>query len=137
MAPVLGPKPSLNRDESQRRVRHPLHRLRGYIRTYVTAEGLAIVTLCLALWFWLGLLLDFGFFKVFGVDWVQITPWELRAVTLAGLVLVLVALVAFKVLFRLFREFRDGALALVLGRRFPTLLGDRLITAVALADPRL
>src|SRR5262249_9279265 len=37
---------------------------------------------------------------------------------------------------RLFREFRDTALALVLERRFPHILGDRLITAVELADPK-
>src|SRR5262249_4267589 len=45
--------------------------------------------------------------------------------------------VVLKVMLRLFREFRDAALALVLERRFPKLLGDRLITAVELADPRL
>ena len=36
---------------------------------------------------------------------------------------------------RLFREFSDTALALVLEKRFPKLLGDRLITAVELSDP--
>jgi hypothetical protein len=137
MATVMNQKSSFNRDESQRRVRHPLERLRSYIRAYVTAEGLAILTLYVALWFWIGLLLDFGFFKTFGVDWVQVVPWELRAIVLAGLVTGLVVTVASKVLLRLLREFRDGALALLLERRFPALLGDRLITAVELADPRL
>ncbi len=37
---------------------------------------------------------------------------------------------------RLFRDFRDAALALVLERRFPEVLGDRLITAVELANPK-
>jgi hypothetical protein len=137
MATVTIPNASFNRDESQRRVRHPLQRLRSYIRSYVTAEGLAVLGLYLALWFWIGLLLDFGFFKLFGVDWVQLVPYSLRAVALAGLVTGLVALVAFKVLLRLLREFRDNALALLLERRFPLALGDRLITAVELADPRL
>ena len=137
MATVTSLKPSFDRDESQRRVRHPLQRLRSYIRSYVTAEGLAILGMYVALWFWIGLLFDFGFFKAFGVDWVQIAPWELRAVVLAGLLLGLVAVVASKVLFRLLREFRDNALALLLERRFPVLLGDRLITAVEMADPRL
>src|SRR6266851_1088189 len=137
MATVTTPKASFNRDESQRRVRHPLQRLRSYIRTYVTAEGLAILALFVSLWFWIGLLLDFGFSKAFGVDWVQVVPWGLRAVVLAGLVTGLVVLVAFKVLVRLLREFRDSALALLLERRFPLALGDRLITAVELADPRL
>jgi hypothetical protein len=48
----------------------------------------------------------------------------------------LAAAVATKVFTRLFREFRDDALALVLERRFPRILGDRLITAVELADPK-
>src|SRR2546429_7266451 len=86
MATVIDPKSSSQRDESQRRVRHPLQRLRSYIRSYVTAEGLAILGLYVALWFWIGLLLDFGFFKVFGVDWVQVAPRGFRAVLLAGLV---------------------------------------------------
>ena len=61
----------------------------------------------LALWFWIGLLFDFGFFKAFGVDWVQTVPYSVRAVLLAALVTGLIALVAFKVLVRLLREFRD------------------------------
>ena len=35
---------------------------------------------------------------------------------------------------RFLREFNERTLALVLERRFPKLLGDRLITAVELAD---
>ena len=75
-------------------------------------------------------------FKVFKVDWVQVLPFAFRATVFALLVLGLVLVVARKVFFRLFREFRDGPLALVLERRFPNELGDRLITAVELADPR-
>jgi hypothetical protein len=126
-----------DREESHRRVQHPLQRLRSYIRYYVSAEGLAVLLLYLALWFWIGLLLDFGFFKAFGVDWVQELPWGFRAVLLGGLTAGLLALVAVKVLVRLLREFRDSALALVLERRFPKELGDRLITAVELADPHV
>jgi hypothetical protein len=137
MATVTSLKPSFDRDESQQRVRHPLQRIRSYIRSYVTAEGLAVLGVYLALWFWIGLLMDFGFFKAFGIDWVQVAPWELRAVALTGLLIGLVAVVATKVLFRLVREFRDDTLALLLERRFPVLLGDRLITAVEMADPRL
>jgi hypothetical protein len=136
MATIQSPKPSLSRDEIQRRVRDPLQRLRGYLRAYVAAEGLAILSLYVALWFWIGLLLDFGFFKAFGVDWVQVAPYSLRAVVLAGLVIGLIALILSKMLFRLLRDFRDGALALLLERRFSQLLGDRLITAVELSDPR-
>src|SRR5437870_4503326 len=116
------------------RVQHPLERLRGSIRTYVGLEGAAILVLYLAAWFWIGLALDYGFFKLFTVDWVQELPWGLRAATLAILIAGLLAVVAVKVILRLTREFSEPALALVLERRFPKELGDRLITAVELAD---
>jgi hypothetical protein len=137
MATMTAPPDRWDRDESQRRVSHPLQRLRGTIRFYVTAEGLAILGLYVALWFWIGLLLDFGLFKLFGVDWVQVMPREMRIIILSGLIVGVVALITFKVLLRQIREFRDSALALVLERRFPKELGDRLITAVEMADPRL
>jgi len=137
MATITAPPERWDRDESQRRVSHPLQRLRGTIRFYVTAEGLALLGLYVALWFWVGLLLDYGFFTLFGVDWVQTMPRGLRMALLTGLLVGLVVLVTFKVLLRQMREFRDNALALVLERRFPKELGDRLITAVEMADPRL
>src|SRR5438876_1128204 len=115
-------------------VMHPLERLRGTIRRYVTLEGLAVVGVYLALWFWIGLALDFGVFKAFHVDWVQELPKGVRGGLLAVLVLGLLAVVAVKVVRRLLVEFRPPALALVLERRFPQQLGDRLITAVELAD---
>jgi hypothetical protein len=136
MATATTPPPSRSRDEAQRKVVSPLQRLRGYIRFYVSAEGVAVLFLYLALWFWIGLLLDYGFFKATGVDWVQVLSHGFRAGVLLVLVAGLLAVVAVKVLFRLLREFRDPALALVLERRFPHLLGDRLITAVELADPK-
>jgi hypothetical protein len=115
-------------------VLHPLERLSGTIRRYVLLEGLAVVVIYLALWFWLGLLVDFVVFKTFHVDWVQELPRGVRstilAVLAAGLMLVLVV----KLVRRLVVEFRPSALALVLERRFPAVLGDRLITAVELAD---
>ena len=97
-------------------------------------EGALLLVLYLALWFWIGLALDYGFFKLFGIDWVQEWHWTVRLVLLvlvAGAVLTAVSLQVFG---RLLREFRDVALALVLERRFPKLLGDRLITAVELSD---
>ncbi len=140
----------LDRVESNRRVSHPLQRLRSYIRFYVTAEGVGVLLLYLILWFWIGLLLDYGFFKgfwlasltgfeslQFSIDWVQVLPFGFRAGVLAILVAGLVAVVVLKVVRRLFREFRASALALVLERRFPQVLGERLITAVELADPEL
>jgi hypothetical protein len=116
------------------RIRHPLKRLRGIIRAYISLETLGLVCLFLALWFWIGLILDYGFFQLCGVDWVQVLPWGMRATMLAIILTALVALVATKMLLRFFREFADGPLALILERRYPKELGDRLITAVELAD---
>jgi hypothetical protein len=135
MATVLPPT-NVDRDEARRRVRSPLDRLRGTIRRYVGLEGLGVVGLYLGLWFWIGLLLDYGVFRAFSFDWVQSTPRSFRATVLIVVVAGLLAAVALTVLTRLFREFRDSALALVLERRFPGLLGDRLITAVELSDTR-
>src|SRR5262249_14803605 len=59
-----------------------------------------------------------------------------RIVLLAVLVGVVGGLVITKVALRWIREFKDSALALVLERRFPRELGDRLITAVELADAK-
>src|SRR5579872_6508398 len=135
MATISEPVRSQNLAEAHQRVRSPLERLRGYIRTYVALEGVTVCVLYLALWFWIGLLLDYGSFKSINFDWVQDLPWGFRLVVLILLSLGLVASVSFKVVYRLFREFNDASLALVLERRFPEILGDRLITAVELSDP--
>jgi hypothetical protein len=129
----------------QTRVRHPLQTLRKYIRTYVSLEGAAVAVCYLALWFWVGLFLDYGLFWLTGYDWVQefdvgfspASAWNFRFILFLILALGLIGVVAAKVVLRLFREFRDDALALVLERRFPKELGDRLITAVEMADPKL
>jgi hypothetical protein len=131
-------RPVMKLDEAQVRVRHPLQKLRGTIRTYVGLEGLTTLLLFLSIWFWVGLVLDYGFFKAFTIDWVQIdTHGVLRAIVLIGCLAGLAALLIVRVGLRLFRDFRDSALALVLERRYPKLLGDRLITAVELANPRM
>ena len=122
--------------KAHQRIRSPLERLRRFIRTYVSLEGAAVVGLYLTLWFWIGLVLDYGVFRLFHFDWVQETAWGFRCGVLVVLLSGLLAAAALTVLTRLFREFRDAALALVLERRYPQILGDRLITAVELADPR-
>jgi hypothetical protein len=77
----------------------------------------------LFLWAFAGLWLDTGF----------LGGWEPYVVgfTVAGLLLVLVAAMAAR---RLLYDFSPASLALLLERRFPDVLGDRLITAVELAD---
>ncbi len=136
MATIPPPARPRSLDESHQRVRSPLARLRGYIRAYVGLEGALLLVLCLAVWFWVGLALDYGFFKLFGVDWVQEWPWVARLIVLVVVAGGVLTAVAVQVFGRLFRDFRDASLALVLERRFPQLLGDRLITAVELADLR-
>ncbi len=95
--------------------------------------------------------------QVLSTDWVQILPWTpvlellhgsilgfilgtvtniLRVVPLAVLLLLVLVLIAAKAINRLLQRFRDSALALELERRFPKILGDRLITAVELANRR-
>ena len=133
---TVTPKPRLSRAETETRVASPLHQLRGIIRMYVSAEGAAAAALYLAVCFWLGIALDYGIFKITGLDWIQILHWGFRGVVLTLAVVGLVGLVAYKVVSRLLFDFRPSALALLLERRFPKLLGDRLITAVELADTK-
>lgn len=113
---------------------HPLDRLKSTIRRYVVLESLAIFVLYVALWFWIGLLFDFGAFKALGIDWVQELHWGFRAFALVVLAGGLIAVLGYYLFRRLAVEFRLPALAMVLEKRFPKLLGDRLITAVELAD---
>jgi hypothetical protein len=133
MSTALPPRPSLS--QSQTRVRSPLAALRKYINLYVSLEGAAVCLLYLAVWFWIAMVLDYGIFRLSALDWVQVLPWGLRAGLLTLVAAGLLAAVVTKVLLRLFREFSDAALALVLERRFPKELGDRLITAVELSNP--
>lgn len=123
-------------------VRHPLGALRSYIRAYVGLEGVGFFLTFLFVWFWIGLLLDFGFlFKLLGIDYTQSLPSSstagriFRVGILGGLTAWLITKLLFVVVVRLFRDFSDSSLALLLERRYPDELGDRLITAVELADP--
>src|SRR4051794_19552986 len=116
------------------KIAHPLGRLRGIIRRYVSIEGVLAVLLFLAAWFWLAMLLDYGVFKLFAFDWALEAHKGFRVVALVVAVGALLALVATKVVIRLTRDFSDSSLALILEKRYPKILGDRLISAVQLAD---
>ncbi|WP_439629519.1 hypothetical protein [Gemmata sp.] len=132
MATATGtPKPATPRDE---RIYSPLEQLRGTIRRYVLIEGVLSVLLFLVAWFTLALVLDYGVFKAFGWDWVQDGAYGLRVAALAATAGLLGGIFVFRIARRVLVEFSHGALALVLERKFPKLLGDRLITAVELAD---
>src|SRR5437763_321078 len=116
------------------KIAHPLGRLRSIIRRYVSIEGVLALALFLACWFWLAMLFDFGVFKVFAFDWALDAPKALRAIALVLAIAGLIALVITKIFIRLTRDFSNSSLALVLEKRYPKLLGDRLITAVQLSD---
>jgi hypothetical protein len=116
------------------KIAHPLGRLRGIIRRYVTIEGVLALLLFLAAWFWLAMLIDYGVFKLFAFDWALDAPKALRVVALILAVGALLALLVTKIVMRLTRDFSDSSLALILEKRYPHILGDRLITAVQLAD---
>ena len=140
-------KPTWDRHETQARIRHPLQaafdRLHPPLYPVGRVGGGGSCSLAACFWVWL--LIDFGTFSLLGIDGVKWldrnypegTAFFLRAFLLGLLTVGLLVLVAFNVLRRLFTEFSDASLALVLERRFPQQLGDRLITAVELADPRL
>src|SRR5690349_3863124 len=107
------------------RIRHPLVRLRKYINSYVMVEAVALVALVLTLAFWAGFWLDYGVFKLTGFDWVQMPgSFWFRLVVLVGFITAMLCLVAFVALTRFFKDFRDTALALILEKRFPKILGD-------------
>jgi hypothetical protein len=97
----------------------------GVITTFVRGQGyLVALTVPLVAVYLLGWLAAAALAGV--------SPWLAGALV----VLLMVGPVIAVTLARLLRDFRDEALALVLERRFPDVLGDRLITAVELANPK-
>jgi hypothetical protein len=117
-----------------RELTHPLQTLKGIIRRFVAYDVLLFVALYLSVWFWAGVGVDYGLFKGFGLDVAQqLTPWIRVGITVA-LLLTLVGLVVWRVTVLLNKEFSLSALALVLEKRYPKVLGDRLITAIQMAD---
>src|SRR5438067_13728850 len=100
-----------NLAEAQVKVRHPLQRLRGVIRTYVAIEGVTTLFLYLSAWFWILLILDYGLFKAVTLDWVQVdTHRGLRIIAPVGGLSGMEAVLRLNVALRLLRDFRDSAL---------------------------
>src|SRR5258706_16295118 len=64
--------------ETTERIQSPLHRLSGTIRRYIVWESLAWVFILLGAWFWIGLVVDYGGFKLLGIDLVQVLPKAFR-----------------------------------------------------------
>jgi len=117
-----------------RQITHPLHKLRSAIRTFVTIDVLLFVGVFAVFFFWLGIGFDYGLFKLTGLDIAQQTPWGLRAAISVMLAVFLGWLVGTRIRRLVTRDFSYPSLAMVLEKRYPDLLGDRLITAVELSD---
>ena len=119
---------------ADREILNPLDRLRGTIRRFVVFDGLLAAALFVLAWFWAGLALDYGFFRLTGFDWVQDAPWVIRGFALVVSLLLVGTILVTRIAIRMRTRFSYRSLALVLEKRFPKLLGQRLITAVELAD---
>lgn len=104
-------------------VRSVLRSLRGWIRAYIWAEGLAVAVTWLGVAFWASL----------AIDWFFEPPPVVRGVLLATVVVVLAGLLVQLILRRGFVSLSDSNMAMLLERRFPH-LGDSLLTAVALTN---
>jgi hypothetical protein len=118
----------------ERELVHPLERLKGTIRRFITFDVILFVLLFLSFWFWIGLGIDYGVFKAFGLDFAQHVTPLFRIGILGLLTLILLVMVFLRVRSLLATELSFGSLALVLEKRFPKVLGDRLITAIEMAD---
>src|SRR5262245_1386493 len=117
MATVTPHQPPFDRVQADRRVRHPLHAIRGRIFWYVLVEGAALAILFLAICFWLGLAVDYLAWTLLSFDWLYTfdeatggrPPVILRIAVLMVLGGALLALIGFKIVRRLFKEFSDPA----------------------------
>src|SRR6516165_2446287 len=94
--------------QTQQKIRHPLERLRGYIYAYIGLEAALLAVLFLAVWFWAGLLLDYGIFRLTGFDHVETfhpsVRWVVLVLCVGGLLFLLT-----RSLLRLSRELSDQA----------------------------
>jgi hypothetical protein len=116
------------------RLAQPLARLRGLLRRHVVIDGLLAAALVVVAWLLAGLALDYGVFLATNTDWVQDAPPAVRGLGLATAGVALLGVLVLRIGRRLFADLSDTSLSLVLEKRFPGVLGERLITAVELAD---
>ncbi len=113
---------------------HPLERLKGILRRFLAYDVILFIGLFLTFWFWIGLGVDYGLFKLTGLDIAQQLTPVVRVVLFALLAALLALFVGLRVRRMLKGDLSLRSLALVLEKRNPKLLGDRLITAIEMAD---
>lgn len=113
----------------------PLERLRGRILRFLIVRGVLFSLICLGVAFWGLMLLDFGVFSAFGLDWAQVLPAPLRGLPVLFLLAILGAIIVFRVVQPALLPLSRSSLAILLERRFPAELREQLITAVDLGDP--
>ncbi len=113
----------------------PLERLRGRILRFLIVRGVVFSLICSGVAFWGLMVLDFGVFSAFGLDWVQLLPGPVRGLPVLGLVVTLAAILVYRVVQPALLPLSRSSLAILLERRFPAELREQLITAVDLGDP--
>jgi len=116
------------------RISNPLIRLRGIIRVFVTLDVALFIALFSVLWFVGWIAFDYGIFKATGIDYALHSHWGLRAALIAVVVAILAAYIAVRLTRLVNKDLSYTSLALVLEKRHPELLRDRLITAIELSD---
>ncbi len=136
-APVTTPPPASRRPLAS--LNAPLLHLDRRIRWYVLAEGLSWAVIFAGTWCLVSFLFDFSFlFQWLGVDYLRdglVAGHKIvRAAAWLVLLLGLGTILFYHLIYRLMARFRPEALALVLERRFPNILGDRLITAIEMSS---
>jgi hypothetical protein len=117
------------------RLTQPLDRLAGMLRRYVMAEVLLLGAFLAVGWLLLDVALDYGVFAATNFDWVLEASAYLRHFARAMFLFICIFIgFGFAIPLGFGKSFSYSELAMVLEKRFPDLLGERLITAVELAD---
>ena len=112
----------------------PLDRLRRKLRRALVVESTLLFLLAVVVGAAVGFVLDYELFLDSGFDWVLDAPAWLRGAALGAFVVGAGGWWFNRVAFSGRGDYSYASLALLLEKRFPTILREKLITAVELAD---
>ena len=118
------------------RLAAPLDRLRGMMQRYLLADFLLVTALVSVGWLLLDVLLDYGLFVTTNFDWALDATPRVRGAARTALLLFFVYATYFGLKSVFTKRGTYPSLAMILEKRFPERLGERLVTAVELADER-